>query len=80
MKNELGVMGTWFQHKNIHIKTWMHPDRVNGGQIDHVIVRQRDRLDVQDVRVCRGFDISENTNGHGNFLVMSEVQEDSKQA
>ena len=74
VKNELGVMGTWFQHKNIHIKTWMHPDRVNGGQIDHVIVRQRDRLDVQDVRVCRGFDISENTNGHGHYLVMSEVK------
>ena len=74
VKNELGVMGTWFQHKNIHIKTWMHPDRVNGGQIDHVIVRQRDRLDVQDVRVCRGFDISENTSGHGHYLVMSEVR------
>ena len=74
VKNELGVMGTWFQHKNIHIKTWMHPDRVNGGQIDHVIVRQRDRLDVQDVRVCRGFDISENTSGHGHYLVMSEVK------
>ena len=26
------------------------------------------------VRVCRGFDISENTSGHGHYLVMSEVK------
>ena len=24
--------------------------------------------------MCRGFDISENTNGHGHYLVMSEVK------
>jgi hypothetical protein len=46
----LSVMGTWFQHKDIHLYTWTHPSGASHAQIDHVLVRQFHRRDVLDVK------------------------------
>ena len=74
-QNEMSVMGTWFQHKKIHQVTWLHPDGVHGGQIDHIITRQRDRRDIQDVRMYRGADISAS-----HCLVVAEVKNEVQDA
>jgi len=69
----LSVMGTWFQHKDIHLYTWTHPSGASHAQIDHVLVRQFHRRDVLDVRVYRGADVSAQGVG-GHFLVIAKIR------
>ncbi|XP_052080696.1 craniofacial development protein 2-like [Mytilus californianus] len=56
--NELVIGGSLFPQKNIHKETWESPDGRTKNQIDHIMISQRWRSSLQDVRVMRGADIS----------------------
>ena len=57
--NNLTIMSTQFQHKQIHKGTWVSPDNTIN-QIDHVIVSSNKKEIVQDVRTMRGPNIDSN--------------------
>lgn len=48
---QLTITNTIFQQKDSHKTTWMHPRSKHWHLIDYVLVRQRDRKDVQHTRV-----------------------------
>jgi endonuclease/exonuclease/phosphatase family metal-dependent hydrolase len=52
--NNLIVISTQCQHKNIHKETWRSPDHNTINQIDHVIVNQNKKEVIEDVRSLRG--------------------------
>ena len=41
INNELVVMGTQFQHKDIHKLTWKSPDGRTRNMIDHTLVNRK---------------------------------------
>ena len=52
------VTNTLFSHKRIHTWTWMPPSRTGKGAVkDYILVDERSRSSVQDVRVYRGAEI-----------------------
>ncbi len=55
--NCLAVGGTLFQHKTIHKLTWKSPDGSTESQIDHIIINNRWRRSLNDVRVRRAADV-----------------------
>lgn len=55
--NHLTVGGTLFQQKNTHKPTWKSPDRAAESQIDHIIINNRWRRSLNDVRVRRLADV-----------------------
>ena len=55
--NSLVIGGTIFSHRKCHKATWVFSDKLTENQIDHVMVRQRYRSSLQNVRVRRGADI-----------------------
>nr|KAG5710457.1 hypothetical protein BaRGS_022275 [Batillaria attramentaria] len=67
--NELTIGGTLFPHRHCHKVTWVSPDHRTENQIDHVIVRQRWRSSLQDVRARRGADI-----GSDHHLVVAKLK------
>lgn len=67
--NELTIGGTLFPHRRCHKITWVSPDHQTENQIDHIIVRQRWRSSLQDVRVKRGADI-----GSDHHLVVAKLK------
>ena len=71
VENNLVIGGTLFKHRNIHKTTWRSPDNNTVSQIDHVIVNQKWRRSLQDVRARRGADV-----GSGNIIL--EATEDTK--
>jgi len=52
--NNMIVMSTQFQHKQIHKGTWRSPDYNTINQIDHVLVNQNKKEAIEDVRSLRG--------------------------
>ena len=54
VENNLVIGGTLFNHRNIHKTTWRSPDNNTVSQIDHVIVNQKWRRSLQEVRARRG--------------------------
>jgi hypothetical protein len=52
--NNMIVMSTQFQHKQIHKGTWRSPDHNIINQIDHVLVNQNKKEAIEDVRSLRG--------------------------
>ena len=67
--NELIIGGTLFPHRQCHKATWMSPDHLTENQIDHVVVRQRWKSSLEDVRVRRGADI-----GSDHHLVVAKLR------
>ena len=67
--NSLVIGGTLFPHLRCHKATWVSPDHQTENQIDHILVRQRYRSSLQDVRARRGADI-----GSDHHLVIAKIK------
>ena len=60
--------GTLFKHKDIHKVTWRSPNHNTVTQIDHVIINQKSRSCLHNVKVRRGADV-----GSDHMLVMATL-------
>ena len=67
--NSLIIGGTIFSQRKCHKAIWVSFDKLTENQIDHVIVRQRYRSSLQDVRVRRSADI-----GSDHHLVVTKIK------
>ena len=67
--NGLSIGETLFPHKRVHKATWVSPDGVTENQIDHILISQRWRTSLQDVRVKRGATI-----GSDHHLVVASLR------
>ena len=67
--NSLVIESTIFPHRQCHKATWVSFDKQTENQIDHVMVRQRYRSSLQDVRVRRGVDL-----GSDHHLVVTKIK------
>jgi hypothetical protein len=61
---------TYFKHKQIHQKTWKIPGNYGTNQIDHVLVNNRRKSAIQDVRVFRGANCDSD-----HYLVVVKVRQ-----
>ena len=52
--NQLLIMNTWFQKKQIHYSTWTHPASKLCHMIDFIVIRQSQRMCSINVQVMRG--------------------------
>jgi exonuclease III len=52
--NNMVIASTYFKHKQIHQGTWKIPGKEQKNQTDHVLVNNRRKSAIQDVRVFRG--------------------------
>ena len=68
VESRLVIGGTLFMHRVIHKTTWRSPDQRTVSQIDHVIINQKWRRSLQDVKANRGADI-----GSDHVLVVASV-------
>ena len=57
IENGLVIGGSLFPYKTIHKLTWMSPNGWYENQIDHVMVNQKWRRSLFDVRAKRGADV-----------------------
>jgi exonuclease III len=51
--NNLIISNTFFQHKAVHQRTWMHPGNKKWHMLDYTLVNRKFRSSVEDVRVHR---------------------------
>ena len=56
------VRSTTFPHKDIHKETWYSADSRTVNQVDHVLISNRFRRAITDVRALRGPDIGSDHN------------------
>ena len=52
--NELSIMNTWYEKKEIHQGTWTHPATKKSHMIDFVMMRAGQKMYCRDVQVMRG--------------------------
>jgi hypothetical protein len=62
ISNGLNVRSTTFPHKDIHKDIWYSADSRTGNQIDHVLISNRFRSAITDIRALRGPDIGSDHN------------------
>ena len=55
--NNMCIGNTYFNHKNIHKKTWRSPGGSTANEIDYISIDKRWRSAILDVCVYRGADI-----------------------
>ncbi|CAM4833486.1 unnamed protein product [Rotaria magnacalcarata] len=51
--NNLIMCNTFFQHKSVHQKSWMHPGSKTWHMLDYTLVNKKFRSSIEDVRVHR---------------------------
>jgi endonuclease/exonuclease/phosphatase family metal-dependent hydrolase len=54
--------GTTFPHKDIHKETWYSADCRTANQIDHILISNRFRSAITDIKPFRGPDIGSDHN------------------
>jgi len=62
ISNGLNVTSTMFPHKDIHKETWYSADGRSANQIDHVLISNRFRSAITDIRALREPDIGSDHN------------------
>ena len=62
MSKGLNVRSTTFQHKDKHKESWYSGDGRTANQTDHVLIRDRFRSAITDIRALRGPDIGSEYN------------------
>ena len=67
--NELVILNTFFQHKDIHKYTWESRGRGLRTIIDYFVVRKALRVGVADVKVIRGAEV-----GSDHYLVLMKLK------
>ena len=67
--NELCIGNTYFQHREVHKKTWSSADGMTFNEIDHICISRKWRSSLQDSRAYRGADI-----GSDHYLVRAAVK------
>jgi len=60
--NGLNVTSTTFPHKDIHKETWYSADGRTVNKIDHVLISNRFRRTITDIRALKGPDIGSDHN------------------
>lgn len=56
MTNGLTLSSTYFLRKDIYKQTWITPNRVVKNQIDHIMIKNKQKSCIQNVRSYRGAD------------------------
>ena len=67
-ENGLVIGGTLFKHKKVHKMMWTSPDQRTINQIDHVMINQKWRSSLLDVKAVRGADV-----GSDHHLVLAKL-------
>ena len=67
-QNELRILNGFYPHKEIHMYTWTQNFRQLKSIIDYVIIKQKTKMKVQDVRVYRGA-----TCGSDHYLLKTRI-------
>ena len=77
--NGLNVRSTMFPHKDIHKETWYSAEGRTVNQIDHILISNRFRSAITDIRALRGPDIGPDHNLLKiNFKVKLKVKTGNK--
>ena len=58
LNNNCTIGGSIFPHKNIHNLIWKSPDGRTTNLIDHIIVNNKQRRSLHNVRVYKGEDVN----------------------
>jgi exonuclease III len=69
--NDLIIANTFFEHKQIHQMTWMHPGNKKWHMIDYTLVNRKFRSSVEDVRVYR---MAAGSIGTDHHLVRTKIK------
>ena len=68
-QHDLVVMNTWLKKRKTKLYTWQSPADRNGYQIDYILVKQRFKNSIRDVKTLPGADIVSDHN-----LLVAELQ------
>ena len=68
--NQLMIMSTCFEHKWIHKTAWILPDNKTMNEVDHILVNERWKSAVQDVRTYLGPNCDSD-----HWMVMAKIKQ-----
>ncbi|XP_055916417.1 craniofacial development protein 2-like [Eupeodes corollae] len=77
-ENLLVIGGTVFKHKTCNKVTWVHPDGHTENQIDHIMIQQRWRKSMCDVRNIRNGCPESQIKNSGCIKAIAECRKKSK--
>jgi hypothetical protein len=70
ISNNMFLVSTNFQHKKVHLGTWISPDQQTINQIDHVMVSKGKMRLIHDVRSKRGYNCDSD-----HFLIQIKIKQ-----